>query len=57
MSSTHSSKAPNCRYAHSLAATQAGDLFDTNRMKLRTEGRYGLQAIRPQALAVVSLSD
>lgn len=43
-----------------LAATQGGadedgDLFDTNRVKLRTEGRYGFQIMRPQALAVVEL--
>ncbi|WP_375003718.1 phage major capsid protein [Aeromicrobium sp. CTD01-1L150] len=41
--------------ASTLAATQAGDLFDKNQMKLRTEGRYGFQAFRPQALAVVDL--
>ncbi|MFK5691368.1 phage major capsid protein [Ornithinimicrobium sp. LYQ92] len=41
--------------AHTLAATQAGDLFDTNRMKLRTEGRFGFEMLRPQALAVVDL--
>jgi HK97 family phage major capsid protein len=41
---------------HSVAATQAGDLFDKNQMKLRTEGRYGFQFLRPQALAVVDLT-
>lgn len=40
---------------HTLAATQSGDLFDKNQMKLRTEGRYGFEVIRPQALAVVEL--
>lgn len=40
----------------SLAATQAGDLFDKNQMKLRTEGRYGFKFSRPQALAVVDLT-
>lgn len=42
--------------AHTLAATQAGDLFDKNQMKLRTEGRYGFQLLRPQGLAVVDLT-
>lgn len=41
--------------AHVLAATQAGDLFRTNRVMLRAEGRYGLKFLRPQALAVVHL--
>lgn len=41
---------------NTLAATQAGDLFETNRVKLRTEGRYGFKALRPQAAAVVHLS-
>lgn len=41
--------------AHTLAATQAGDLFDKNQVKLRTEGRYGFQFMRPQALALVGL--
>lgn len=42
--------------AHTLAATQAGDLFDTNRVKLRSEGRFGLKIKRPQAVAVVDLT-
>jgi HK97 family phage major capsid protein len=42
--------------AHTLAATQAGDLFDKNQMKLRTEGRFGFQFFRPQALGVVDLT-
>lgn len=41
--------------ASTLAATQAGDLFDRNQMKLRSEGRYGFQIYRPQALAVIDL--
>lgn len=41
---------------HTMAATQAGDLFDTNRMKLRTEGRYGFEVIQPLAFSVVDLT-
>ncbi|PFG40608.1 HK97 family phage major capsid protein [Georgenia soli] len=41
---------------HTLAATQAGDLFDKNQVKLRAEGRYGLKLFRPQAFAVVHLA-
>lgn len=40
---------------HTLAATQAGDLFDNNQVKLRSEGRYGIQMMRPQSVAVVHL--
>lgn len=43
--------------AHTLAATQGGDLFDTNRMKLRAEGRFGFQIGQPGALTVVELTD
>lgn len=43
--------------AHTLAATQAGDLFEKNQVKLRTEGRFGLEVRRPQAMALVLLSD
>lgn len=42
--------------AHTIAATQAGDLFDKNQVKLRSEGRFGLQITRPHALAVVDLT-
>ena len=42
--------------AHTLAATQAGDLFDKNQVKLRGEGRFGVDVIRPQAFAVVHLT-
>jgi HK97 family phage major capsid protein len=42
--------------AHTLAATQAGDLFDKNLVKLRGEGRYGVDVARPQAFAVVHLT-
>ena len=42
---------------HTLAATQAGDLFDKNQVKLRAEGRYGLKVFRPQAVAVVHLTE
>lgn len=42
--------------AHTLAATQAGDLFDKNQMKLRTEGRFGFKFTQPGALAVVDLT-
>jgi|GEM_PF-4019478 len=41
--------------AHTLAATQAGDLFDKNQMKLRTEGRFGFKFTQPGGLAVVDL--
>lgn len=41
---------------HTLAATQAGDLFDKNQVKLRSEGRYGIQMMRPQSVAVVDLT-
>lgn len=41
--------------ASTLAATQAGDLFDTNRVKLRSEGRFEFEVRRPQAMAVVHL--
>lgn len=41
---------------HVLAATQAGDLFDKNQVKLRAEGRYGFTIKRPQAFAVVALT-
>ncbi|MFK5688743.1 phage major capsid protein [Ornithinimicrobium sp. LYQ92] len=41
--------------AHTLAATQSGDLFDKNQVKLRAEGRFGLETHRPQAVAVVDL--
>lgn len=41
--------------AATLAATQAGDLFDKNQVKLRSEGRYGVRIRRPQAFARVSL--
>lgn len=45
---------------HTLAANQgsdgdAGDLFAQNLVRFRTEGRYGFQLTRPQALAVVEL--
>ena len=39
-----------------LAATQAGDLFDKNQAKLRSEGRFGFELLRPQAMAVVDLT-
>jgi HK97 family phage major capsid protein len=39
-----------------LAATQAGDLFDKNQMKLRSEGRFGFEIFRPQAMAVIDLT-
>lgn len=42
--------------AHTLAATQAGDLFDKNQMKLRSEGRFGFKFTQPGALAVVDLA-
>lgn len=42
--------------AQTLAATQAGDLFDKNQMKLRTEGRFGFQLFRPASMAVVDLT-
>lgn len=42
---------------HTLTATQAGDLFQTNRVMLRSEGRFGLQMLRPQAVAVVHLAE
>ena len=42
--------------AHTLAATQAGDLFSKNQVMLRAEGRYGIQLKRPQAFAVVHLA-
>lgn len=42
--------------AHTLAATQAGDLFDKNQVKLRAEGRFAFDIYRPQAVAVVDLS-
>lgn len=41
---------------HTLAATQAGQLFEKNEVMLRSEGRYGLQMLRPQAVAVVHLA-
>src|SRR5690606_7601278 len=43
--------------AATLAATQAGDLFDRNQVKLRSEGRFEFEVRRPQALAVVHLAD
>lgn len=42
--------------AHTLAATQAGDLFDKNQMKLRSEGRFGFKFTQPGALVVVDLT-
>lgn len=42
--------------AHTLAATQSGDLFDKNQMKLRTEGRFGFKFSQPGGLAVVDLA-
>lgn len=42
--------------AQTLAATQAGDLWKTNGVILRSEGRYGVQLRRPQAFAVVRLA-
>lgn len=41
--------------AHSVAATQAGTLFDRNAVKVRAEGRFGIKLRRPAALAVVHL--
>ncbi len=41
---------------HTLAATQAGDLFDKNQAKLRSEGRFAFEVKRPQAMAVVDLT-
>jgi HK97 family phage major capsid protein len=41
---------------HTLAATQAGDLFARNQVMLRAEGRYGIELLRPQAFAVVDLT-
>ncbi|QOK24149.1 phage major capsid protein [Janibacter indicus] len=41
---------------HTLAATQAGELFAKNQVQLRSEGRYGIQVLRPQAVAVVDLT-
>lgn len=42
--------------ASTLAATQAGDLFDKNQVKLRAEGRYGLEVRQPVSLSVVDLT-
>lgn len=42
--------------AHTLAATQAGDLFEKNQVKLRSEGRFGVKLWRPQSFAVVDLT-
>ncbi|MEE6295710.1 phage major capsid protein [Georgenia wangjunii] len=48
------------RGAHTLAATQGStggvDLFATNQARLRSEGRFGIEWRRPQALAVVHLA-
>jgi hypothetical protein len=41
---------------HTLAATQAGDLFSKNQVMLRSEGRYAPKFYRPQAVAVVHLT-
>lgn len=41
---------------HTLAATQAGDLFQRNQVLIRAEGRYGLVYWRPSAIAVVHLT-
>jgi len=41
---------------HTLTATQAGDLFDKNLVKLRAEGRFGLKVMQPAAISVVNLS-
>lgn len=41
---------------HTLAATQAGDLFKKNQVMLRSEGRYAPKIYRPQAIAVVHLT-
>lgn len=41
---------------HTLAATQAGDLFAKNQVQLRTEGRYNIDLLRPAAFAVVHLT-
>lgn len=39
-----------------IAATQAGDDFDKNLVRLRSEGRYGFQVLRPSAFTVVDLT-
>lgn len=39
-----------------LAANQAGDLWATNRVQLRSEGRFGIKNSRPQAFAIVDLA-
>ena len=41
---------------HTLAATQAGDLFSKNQVMLRAEGRFDLENRRPEAIAVVDLT-
>lgn len=42
--------------ASTLASNQTGDLFDKNQVKLRSEGRFELEILRPQAIAVVDLT-
>jgi len=42
--------------AQTLAATQAGNLWATNGVVLRSEGRYGVQLRRPSSFAVVRLA-
>lgn len=42
--------------AQTLAATQAGNLWATNGVILRSEGRYGIQLRRPQSFARVALA-
>jgi HK97 family phage major capsid protein len=42
--------------ASTIAATQAGDLFDKNQVKLRCEGRFLSEVIVPSAIAAVDLT-
>lgn len=39
-----------------LSATQGGELFDHNLVKLRAEGRYGFAVTRPEAFAIVNFA-
>lgn len=43
--------------ANVLATTQSGSLFQKNQVQVRAEGRFSLDVFRPQAVAVVHLTD
>jgi hypothetical protein len=43
------------RQGVTIAADRSGTLFDTNQVKQRAEGRFGIGVLRPQAFREVDV--